>query len=312
MKKLNNINFSHKSIIIIFLVIIGILLTSAYFEYKSRKNSVITLMSHMSRNLANSIETASVNAILNYDKIEEETANRMITALKMVRHLETEKTITSEMLKSFSQDYDLYKILILDSVEVAIHFPYIESDYEEYWGIHFVPEEPKEKFIAALKKENGYYIAMIESEELTTLQRENGITPLINNLVADSSIKYIAIQDTLGIITATENIRSLNSIYSDDFLMESLNEGTFLYRKFSFENEPVYESVAPFNVLDVSYGLIRIGIDYQPIANLNHAAIRNAIIRMGLSALMLLVLFAYSLIVQKLFVINEEKEKITA
>ncbi|MBN2282013.1 MAG: GHKL domain-containing protein [Candidatus Marinimicrobia bacterium] len=267
----------------------------------------------MSRNLAFVIETASVNAILNYDKIENETANRLITSLKMIRHLESEQKITVPALKEFAQDYNLYKILILDSMEIARHFSFIDQTFEDYWGFHFVPGEPTEKFMAALKRPpGGYYVALTEAYELTAMQRNNGITSLINNLIADSSIIYITIQDTLGIITATENINSLSSILNDDFLQKSLKQDKTLYRKIIFNKQPVYESITPFKVQNVSYGLIRIGLDYQPVANLNRAAVRNAIIRMSLSAMILLILFTYSLMVQKLYVINNEKEKIAA
>jgi len=265
----------------------------------------------MSRNLANSIEIASVNAILNYDKIEEATAQRMLQSLNALKKLEQAESVDDKYLIEFARDFDFFKVEIIKSDENKYSFLKIVDDV--YLGFNFIPREPKEKYIAAIiRPKGGFYVAMVEAEELTNIQKETGITPLINSLVADSSLKYIAIQDTLGIIAATGNIKELSSIYSDVFLQKVQQEHDFFYRIHSFKDEQVYESVAPFHVMDTDYGLIRIGFDYRPITELNQVAIRNAIVRMLISGLVLLVLFAYSMITRRLQLVHDEKERITA
>jgi len=311
MKKNQLSIFSNRTIPFLLALVILILILSAFFEYNSRKKSVLTLMSHMSRNLANSIEAATVNAILNYDTIEEETARRMMTTLQMIRHLDTETGVKEPQLKKLAEEYDLYKVKIIKSV--TDRFPFLNNYPEEYYGFQFIPEVPMEVFVVALRNPNGgYYLAMIEAAELTEIRQKTGIAPLINSLVADSSIQYIAIQDTMGILAATHNVATLSAISQDDFLQNAWTTRTFQYRKKYFKRQAVYESVAPFVVAGTDYGLIRIGINYQPLAELNQTAIRNALVRMGISGLILLFIFAYSLMVQKLSVINEEKDRITA
>ena len=285
-------------------------------------------MSNMSRSLAVAIQQGSENSILQYDKVIEETEFRMISALAALDRYEDFQNLTPKLLSEFCREHKLLHIIVYDKSEKQLlsnsdslpPFPadnrfkplFLNQKQEMVLGFQAAKGEKGERFIVAIPRyQGGIFEAQIDAVELTHIQKNLGIASLLNSIIEDPSIQYIAIQDSIGILAASRNIRDLSSIKMDTFLSNILSNSNFEYRLTEFKGEKIYESAMPFTVNTVQYGLIRIGIDSSSITEINKAAIRNAIIRLTIILLLSFILITYSVLIQNHKLLQSEKEEIS-
>ncbi|NOZ57113.1 MAG: PAS domain-containing protein [Calditrichaeota bacterium] len=154
------------------------------------------------------------------------------------------------------------------------------------------PEGPW--YRVALSAPGGLVVAIgYDARRLLALRREIGVGNLIRSLAQMGDIEYIALQDTVGILAATPNVRSLSRIVADSLLLHSLRTGDSVWRQAWFAGEKVFEAVQPFNLGGGERGLLRVGVSRHAL----ELAQRRLLVRVALSSLLLLfagsVLFAF-------------------
>jgi len=69
--------------------------------------------------------------------------------------------------------------------------------------------------------------------------------------------------------------------------------------------------VMPFDILQAYYGIIRIGLSYEPLQNVKNAAIRNVFIRLIILTVIGFIVISYAMSRNTIASLHKEKERIT-
>lgn len=281
-------------------------------------------MANLSANLSVIIQKSAINAILSYDFIEDEIIDHLYGGLVLLDMAPSGK-FDPKRLRQFQAAYPRLDYLEIYNAQGTFLYPrdsipilrnlkelQFEENDNSHIGFYQHPHH-KVQLLGVVRKDNQGNIlaAYTDAAHLLALRKTIGVGSLLNSLAKDTSIAYIAIQDSLGIIAATRLIDTLNSINGDDFIEQVLQMQRFAWRITKFHNEPVFEGVLPFNIAEASYGVIRIGLNYQPIAQIQQAAIRQLILRLGLLAVLGFIILVYVIAIQNVRLLETEKEKIT-
>ena len=311
-----------------FVILSAILTLSGYWEFQSRRVSVLNLMAQMSRNLSITIQRAALNSIHSYDVILYETTDRLFSIAYLIADMEREGVLTDEYLYRYADEQEIKRINIYDRDGVKLYSSYTAHKFinaspqlnkvlsgqiaDTVIDIHRAKNESGERYIVAIHRSGGGAIVVnIDAAQLLKFRRKIGVGNIINSIARDSSIVYIGIQDSIGILSASEMIDSLSSFQSDTFLLKNSKNKEFQWRITKFQGNRIFEGILPFWVDDVSYGVIRIGLDYLPIQAIQQAAIKQGIMRFGLLLIVGLILFGLSISIQNVNLLERERERIT-
>jgi len=293
------------------------------------KDNVVNLMARMAENLSITIQKASVNSILSYDALEEEISSKLLTNLHYIDHLDLENTISNKFLITYCKENDINSLNIFNTKGKKLYTnnpehninraqPIIKefiSNGNEKLIIGTVQSKHSNQtnFAVAIKRSNGgSIVSNINASRLTNFQKELGIGKFIDTISEDSSIVYITIQDTIGILASSHNLDSLSRIIDDRFLYDIYTNNNFKWRFLEFSDQQIFEGILPFKVQDVDYGLIRIALNTEPIQIIQKETMKNVIIKIIILLTISFILFAYSISSQNIFILEKEKEKLSA
>lgn len=313
-----------RALLFILILLAVLLIVTGVMEYSARRRSVLQLMATMSASLCEIVQKSAVNAILSYDLLEDAAFDRLISSLQSLDFYVARDSISPQdvattiarMNCDYCEIYTSRGVLIYppDSVPILSNprkaFEQAASGpVTGYWR-H--PLNDKQYYGVLSQSRNGRLLAAyIDGTYLKNVRKSIGIGSLLNSLTRDTALTYIAIQDSLGIIAATERIDTLSSINSDAFINQVLQKRQFAWRLTQFHNEPIFEGALPFMVGSVSYGVIRIGLNSDPLHQIMEAAIRQVILRLGVLLAVGFVILVYGIALQNVHLLETEKEKIT-
>ncbi|MCK4446682.1 MAG: hypothetical protein KAW56_06330, partial [Candidatus Marinimicrobia bacterium] len=96
-----------RALLTVFVILSAILTLSGYWEFQSRRVSVLNLMAQMSRNLSITIQRAALNSIHSYDVILDETTDRLFSIARLIADMEQEGILTDEYLSRYADEQEL-------------------------------------------------------------------------------------------------------------------------------------------------------------------------------------------------------------
>jgi len=276
-----------RSLILIFLVLAIIMFSSAMIELHQSKNELFDLMGRQSHTLLETVLISSNNALLTYEYLELFLEERLLNNASFIRYLYEKGEITNTFLEKFAQKNNIYRINIFDS-DGNKKFTNHESIHE---GI--VPKSSpteilkpifdgqQDTLVIGLKEANyeqGYRFAVavstknrsaivlnLNAENLLEFRKQIGFGNLLKQLANNPGIVYVALQDTSGIIAASDNVTELDRISQSDFLRNSLQDSLFATHITQFDEVDVFESVHPFFYEEIPIGLFRLGLSLEPL-----------------------------------------------
>ncbi len=298
-------NFIHpliqkKSLILIFIFTGIIIISSAVIELQQSKEELLSLMESQSHSLLESMSQASANAIIASQQVEEEIKNRLLNNCYSVRLLYEKNLISDNILKEFAAENDINRINIFNKSgkKIFSNHETIHQDLQEkispseilepifenetdtlvigIKGARF--EEGYRYTVALASKDRSAVVCNIDAEEILSLRKEIGFGSLVNKIINNPNIVYVAIQDTSSVLAASSNVETLEEIQSSSFLNKSMQDSLFQWRITKFSNEDVFEAVHPFTYQDQNIGLLRLGLSLSPLNTINSKIIRRIII----------------------------------
>lgn len=320
MKFFRKIELNKRSVIFLLIFLITVFIISGYFEYKARQNEVLDLMNRMTKNIISTVKKAAVNSILSYDYINTVSRENMESLLKYLSDLSNAKGEPGEeLIQDLIKDTDLERIAIYDKRGNTKYLSHQEKWISDEQVTGFLQSQDSisainsnGKLILMLKdNKGGLILGLFNTQGLHKFHKNLGIGKFINDVAADSSIIYIAIQDVEGIIAGSKKLDSLSAIGFDSFLTGAYVKKDFNSRVTKYRSQKVYESVMPFYILDTYYGIIRIGLSYEPLQNVKAAAIRNVFIRLIILTIVGFIVISYAMSRNTIASLKNEKERIT-
>jgi PAS domain S-box-containing protein len=299
-KFLKNILIQPKNLILIFVVTALIIIASAVIELNQSKNEMLDLMQQQSHTLLESLLASSNNALLSYDKIEEEMKTRLLNNSGMIKLLYSKKMISNSLLESIADKNNIYRINIFNrngkkifSSHQEIHLELEEKENPVDYIEPILNEEAdtliigikssrygdeKRYAIAIASGDGGAIVLNIDAEKLLEFRKQVGFGVLLKSISQNEQIEYVALQDEDGILAASGKLDNLESIESSEFLSNGLENENYMWRIAEVDSTNVFEAIQPFIYNDDVIGIFRLGLSLEPLKHINEGIIRRLII----------------------------------
>ena len=287
-------------------ITLGILLLMfSVLEILGSRREMMHLLQEQSKSLVAAIEEGGQNAVKSFDLMETLIAERLLNNARLLEELDYAGRLTNSRLERIARENDIYRINIFNSAMQRV-----QSSFSPRNGQH--SEEPHENLlelmdekqsdelimgfrqsrfgggdrfaVARRRRRGGVIILNIDAQQVLNYRRDIGIGRLLRNIGRTENVVYIAIQDTAGILVASQNLDSLTAISSDSLLQSVLKDNQPVDRIVKYQDQSVFEAVYPFRLQ--AGELLRIGLRTSHLQEAN----QKAIWRTGLATLILLLI----------------------
>lgn len=321
---------STRAVLSIAALIAAIMLVSSYIELNQSKKEIFQLLYEHSSTLLESVIQSSKNTLNSSFEIEDLIAERLLDNARMIKRLDAVKSLSKDELIKIANENSLYRINIFNSKGDRIlsnrvpepghiHGEENINRYDELKEIltgktdeliiGLKPAEyvDEERFAVAVSRFNnkGAIVVNINAEKFLEFRKKIGIGVILQQMSNHHGIEYIMLQDSIGILAASETIDSVESISESEFLIKALSNDSVYARVIDISEGEVYEVVKRFLLEDDIIGLYRLGVSLEDIRNVEARMLRRLII-------ISLILAAISIIVLSIIFTTQNLKSISA
>jgi two-component system, NtrC family, sensor histidine kinase HydH len=323
-----------KAVILISVLIAVVMFTSAYIELNQSKRDIFQLLYEHSSALIESIIQSSDNTLNASFEIEDIITERLLNNARLIRKLDGANKINEAELIRIGTDNNLYRINIFDQNGNRILTNRVPEPGHEYGedninradrlapilsgeadelviGLKHAEFIEGERFAVAVARSTnrGAIVVNIDAEEFLEFRKRIGIGKILQEMTKHHGVEYIVLQDTLGILAASEKIDTLEAIPGSEFLMNALTTDSTFSRITDFALEEVYEVAKQFVFDEEIVGIYRIGISLEDVRNVESRMIRRLIIISLILAAISIIVLSIIFTTQNLQTVSEEYEK---
>jgi PAS domain S-box-containing protein len=325
---------SPKAVVSISILIAVVMIISSYIELNQSKKEIFQLLYDHSSTLLESVVQSSSNTLNSSFEIEDLIAQRLLDNARMIKRLDAVKSLSRDELIKISEENALYRINVFDSngdriltnripEPGHIHGEENINRYDELKpiltkvtdeliiGLKNAEFSDEERFAVAVARENGRgaIVVNMDANEFLEFRKKIGIGIILQQMTAHHGIEYVILQDTLGILAASEQIDSVESIIDSDFLTPALISDSVFSRITQHNDADIYEVVKRFTLNDELIGIYRLGVSLEDIKNVEDRMLRRLIIISIILAAILIIVLSIIFTSQNLKAISVEYEK---
>lgn len=325
---------STKAVLSITALIAAVMLISSYIELNQSKKEIFQLLYEHSSTLLESVIQSSKNTLNSSFEIEDLIAERLLDNARMIKRLDAVKSISKDELIRIANENNLYRINLFNpkgervlSNRVPepghIHGEENINRYDELEEIltgqtdeliiglkpaEFVDEE---RFAVAVSRSNnkGAIVVNINAEKFLEFRKKIGIGVILQQMSDHHGIEYIMLQDSIGILAASETIDSVESISESLFLKKALLNDSVYARVTGISEREVYEVTKRFLFENDVIGLYRLGVSLEDIRNVEARMLRRLIIISLILAAISIIVLSIIFTTQNLKAISSEYDK---
>ena len=299
-KHFKNLLIQPKSLILIFSLTAIIVVSSAIIELNQSKSEMMELMEKQGRSILETVLKSSDNALLSYNKIEDEIEQRLLNNANTVKLLYEKKMINNALLERLAKENNVYRINVFDRTGKKIYsshkdihnlqdekenpLKYIQPIFDGEADTLIMGIKParylvKQRFAVALATNDRKAIVLnIDAEELMKFRTKVGFGVLLKKVTENPELVYAVLQDEKGIIAGSGNINELKSIDQETILQNSLKENSYKWRIIKSGNMEAFEVLHPFIYDNKIVGIFRLGLSLAPINTINDRLTRRILI----------------------------------
>lgn len=277
---------------ILFVMAVGV----GILEITQSRKEIMALLEREARSLAEALSLSGENAVRAYSELESTLENGLLATAEILAQEEASGRLTADRLAEILRSHGIVRAFAVDEngrID-GLAFPTgAEADFRPgqvlqlvrplfQSGKHSVSGYVEDgtgatHYAVAVRQlragaRQGAWVVCADPKSLLRFRRRVGIGRLIQDLGESSEIAYIALQDSVGIISASKNVATLTSLASDPFLAEALAQRESKSRLSTFQGEQVFEVAKPFTVDGVTFGLFRVGLRMDAV---RHAVTRT-------------------------------------
>jgi two-component system sensor histidine kinase HydH len=322
------------AVIAITVVIAIVMITSAYLELKQGKAELYHILNEQSLALIETITESSVNTINSGFEIEDLITERLLNNARLIKDLDASGSLTRRKLIDIGEANDLYRINIFNrSGDRVLSNRVPEPDHNHgeeninrYSEIAPILNGSTDELIIGLKEaefnegqrysvavarsgRRGAIVVNLDAKELLDFRKRIGIGKIIQDISKNSGIRYIALQDTGGILAASTNIDSLDAVPDDLFLQRALKTDSVYYRTIPFAGNDVYEVVKRLTYDNSVVGIFRIGLSLDELRSIESRAYQRILLITLILAAVSIITLSIVFTSQNLKTISEEFNK---
>lgn len=302
MKVIKNLLISTKSLILIFLVIATISVTTVLVELQKSKEETLSLLENQGHTLLESLIESSKNALLSYNKIENEIKERLFDNGKLIALLYRSGQITNQQLSEIARENKIYRINIFDKNAKKIFSSHIETTEHDTASEKFNPKlflapiynnetdsliigiKPSRYFsgtryaVALAATNNSVVVLNIDAESLLKYRNQISFGALIQKIANNKMIEYIVVQDSNGILAGSGNLQFIRDDFSSPETQRSIKNQSYLWKINEYRGEKYFEAIHPFIFNGQTIGIFRLGLSLEPLELINQRTMRRLIL----------------------------------
>lgn len=318
-----------KAIITISAFIALVMIVSSYIELNQSKKEIYQLLFEHSSSLLQSIITSSANTLNSSFEIEDLLTERLLNNARLINKLDSLNALTKDELIKIANENSIYRVNIFDKKGNRIlsnripepdHIhgeeninrynelaPILEGETDEFIiGLKKAEFSERERFAVAVARANnkGAIVVNMDAKDFLDFRKKIGIGIILQGISKHHGIEYIILQDSLGILAASESIDSVESISESSFLKKALASDSVFSRITKISDQEVYEVIRRFMLDEELVGVYRVGLSLEDVRNVENRMIRRLII-------ISLILAAISIIVLSIIFTNQNLKSIS-
>ena len=325
---------SSKAIISITVLIGAVMLISSFIELNQSKKEIFQLLYEHSSTLLESVIQSSRNTLNSSFEIENLITERLLDNARLVKKLDSLNSLNRDGLIKLGKENDLYRINIFNSKgdrvltnripepghthgeeninryeELA---PILNNEVDELIiGLKTAEFSNEERFAVAIARANnkGAIVVNMDAKDFLEFRKKIGIGVILQQMSNHHGIEYIILQDTIGVLAASEKIDTVESISGSDFLQTSLTTDSVFSRTTIYNAHEVYEVTKSFLLDGEFIGLYRLGVSLEDIKNVEARMLRRLIIISLILAAISIIVLSIIFTTQNLKTISTEYEK---
>ena len=329
----NRFKLKPKTVVLIAGIIAMIMFTSSFIELNQSKKEIFQLLYEHSSALIESIIQSSHNTLNSSFEIEDLITDRLLNDARLIKRLDHTKLLSKDELIKIARENQLYHINIFNEKGNRVlsnleHELDLQGNENINWydelssilngetdeliiGLQSLEFEQGERFAVAISRTNkrGAIVVDIDAEDFLEFRKKIGIGKILQEMTKHPGIEYIVLQDTIGILTASEKIDTLEAIQGSEFLMRALLTDSTFSRITDFSSKEVYEVVKSFKMEDEIVGLYRIGISLEAVRLVESRIVRRLIIISVILAAISIIVLSIIFTTQNLKSVSEEYRK---
>lgn len=334
MKILSNIQ--PRYIIAVTFSIALLMFVSAYVELRQSKDELFHLLEEHSISLSEIVERSSSNIVLSSDYIEQQLAERLYNNASFIVRLDSANKLLQTDLARIAAENGIFRIHIFDSrgkriitshnplgygvamrdqqMPLPDFDPILRGNLDRLTiGFKESRFQDGKRFAVAVKrtgKNHGAIVLTLDAKEIIEFRKKIGIGRLINDLSNNSGIEYVVLQDSIGIIAASQGITEMSRIDDDEILLNAFIKDSAITRQSLFRDREVFEVIRALTIEESVVGLLRIGISMDEVRSVEKRMWR----RMSIMTLVLIfigvVIFIAIIANQNLQLMSKKYERV--
>lgn len=318
-----------KAIISISAIIALVMIVSSYIELNQSKKEIYQLLYEHSSSLLQSVLISSANTLNSSFEIEDLITERLLNNARLIRKLDSLNALNKNELIKIAKRNSLYRVNLFDKKGNRIlsnripepdHIhgeeninrydelaPILNGEADELIiGLKKAEFSDGERFAVAVSRANnrGAIVVNMDAKDFLDFRKKIGIGIILQGISNHHGIEYIILQDSLGILAASEKIDSVESISESSFLKKALTSDSVLSRIIKLTDHEVYEVTRRFMLNDELVGIYRVGLSLEDVRNVEARMVRRLII-------ISLILAAISIIVLSIIFTNQNLKSIS-
>ena len=300
MNKFKNISIRPKFLLLIFIAVATLVISSAYYELKESEKEMLQLMSNEAHSLLETVLVSSQEVLYASNEVEEEIQKRLLNNANVIKILLENRSITNSLLDRIASENQINRINIFDKNGKKIFSNTFEKSYKDA-SVNFIKnnltpifsgktdtliigfkkaraEQGVRYVVAIASNKNDAIVLNLDAEKLLEFKRRIGFGVLIKRLTENEDVIYAALESFDGILAASGSIENLDAINETPFLFNAINDSTYAWRITEFNDEEYFEAIHPFALEGNIIGLYRIGLSLEPLNLINERLTRRIII----------------------------------
>ncbi|MGA9294833.1 MAG: ATP-binding protein [Ignavibacteriaceae bacterium] len=323
---------SNQGIIILISIIIGIIMiTSAYFEMKQSKEEVLHLLNEHAASLIETVSLSAVNTLNSSYEIEDLIIERLFNNAWLIRSLDSLNLLSESKLIEIGKENNLFRINIFNSKGDRVlsnRVPTQNHSHPEGTVNRFEEIEPilshktnsliiglkeaehadEQRYAVAIARANkrGAIVINLDAKNFLEFRKKIGIGKIIQDIADNPGIDFIALQDTIGIIAASKNVKDLNPILKNSFLTTAFYVNKIYTRIMNFNGKETYEVVKRLEYENSVLGIFRVGLSLNEVRNVEARTNRRIIIISIILAMIAVIVLSILFISQNLKTVSNE------
>jgi PAS domain S-box-containing protein len=320
-----------KTVIIISVFIFLVMALSAFYEVRQSKKEIYHLLAQNAASLIETISLSSHNTLNASYEIEDVIAERLLDNARLIKNLDSIKTLNTNDLKKLGRENNLYRIILVGNEKNSI----ISSDQpgeethsieelteqiapilngnelEMVLGMQKVNNKNEQRYAVAVARSfgRGAVVIYLDADDFLNFRKKIGIGKLIQQIGKNQGIEYVILQDTIGILAACSAIDSIGSVKADTFLTGAYKNDNSKMRLFDFKGKTVFEVVKRLFHDDEVVGIFRIGLSLDELRESEERTTRRIIILSIALGLFTIVVLSIIVTSQNLNLVTKEYSK---